>query len=303
MARKQSTAAFGASLVVVSSLFYGSYGIWTRLMGDGFGNYMQAGLRSVLVVAYLLPFALLHKQLIRVHWRRDAKWFALLMLSSGLTAAPLYYATLHSGVGLATTLSYAGIVLGMFFFGWLFSKERYTKDKFVSTVLGFIGLWLIFSPTASRAGFLALAAALLSGIAVALNVVVTQKISYNASQSTLLAWLSGIVVNLPIALMLGQKAPALGHVQWLYLCIFAAVSLAASWTVIRASKLISAGAIGILGLLEVVFGVLFGVAFFGERPGVVVLMGVASIMAAATVPYMQHFKLKDEQFILTESDK
>jgi drug/metabolite transporter (DMT)-like permease len=254
-------------------------------------------------VAYLLPIALWHKQLARVHWRRDAKWFVLLMLSSGLTAAPLYYATLHSGVGLATTLSYAGIVLGLFFFGWLFSRERYTKDKFISTVLGFVGLWLIFSPTVAHTGIVALAAALLSGFAVALNVAVTQKIPYNASQSTLLAWISGIVINVPVALLLGQKVPGLAHVQWLYLFIFAAVSLAASWTVIRASKLISAGAVGILGLLEVVFGVLFGVLFFGERPSLVVYLGMITIVAAATVPYVQHFKLKDEPFVLTESDK
>jgi drug/metabolite transporter (DMT)-like permease len=69
-------------------------------------------------------------------------------------------------------------------------------------------------------------------------------------------------------------------------------SLVASWTFIRGLKLIEAGAAGILGLLEVVFGVVFGVIFFHERPGVVVLIGILSIVAAAAIPYLQHYNVQ-----------
>jgi drug/metabolite transporter (DMT)-like permease len=54
-------------------------------------------------------------------------------------------------------------------------------------------------------------------------------------------------------------------------------------------KLIDAGAAGILGLLEIVFGILFGAVLFGERPGPIVLIGAAVIIAAAAVPYIRDY--------------
>ena len=36
---KRAAAPLGASLVVLSSLFYASYGIWATLMGDFFGSF------------------------------------------------------------------------------------------------------------------------------------------------------------------------------------------------------------------------------------------------------------------------
>ena len=68
----------------------------------------------------------------------------------------------------------------------------------------------------------------------------------------------------------------------MYLVVFAVASLATSWFFIKGLKLIDAGAAGILGLLEIVFGVLFGIIFFGERIGFVVMLGMAVIVAAAT---------------------
>ena len=53
----------GASLIVLSSLFYASYGIWTKLMGNFFGGYTASALRSVVVVLILLPIAIVYSQL------------------------------------------------------------------------------------------------------------------------------------------------------------------------------------------------------------------------------------------------
>jgi drug/metabolite transporter (DMT)-like permease len=54
-------APLGASLIAVSSFFYASYGIWTKLMGDFFGGYTASGLRSTLVILLILPLAFVIK--------------------------------------------------------------------------------------------------------------------------------------------------------------------------------------------------------------------------------------------------
>ena len=51
-------APLGASFIILSSVFYASYGIWVKLMGNFFGGYMASALRSVLVLLFLVPLAL-----------------------------------------------------------------------------------------------------------------------------------------------------------------------------------------------------------------------------------------------------
>ncbi|SRR6266498_730960 len=290
MSKSKSAAPLGASLIVLSSVFYASYGIWATLMGNFFGSFTASALRCILVAASLFIFAALRGELQRISWRRDRTWLIIMTISSILVSGPLYYSILHAGVGISLALAYVGIVIGMFIFGWLFEGERYTKDKLLSTILGIVGLILVFSPSVKLIGALALIAALVSGLATAANMVTTKKVPYNGSQSAILLWGSGIIANVPVVFLLHEPLPAGGwHVQWLYLLLFVAASLVASWTFIKGLKLIEAGAAGILGLLEIVFGVLFGVVFFSERPSIVVLAGIASIMAAAAIPYFQHY--------------
>lgn len=61
---------------------------------------------------------------------------------------------------------------------------------------------------------------------------------------------------------------------------------------VKGIKLIEAGAAGVLGLLEIVFGLLFGVVFFRERPSAVALLGALVITAAAAIPYVSHYNFK-----------
>jgi len=289
-AKKVSRAPVGASLVVLSSVFYASYGVWTRLMGGFFGSFTASALRCVLVLGGLYIIAIARQELQKINWRRDRKWLVTMMVSSVFVSAPLYYAVLNAGIGISLAIAYVGIVIGMFVFGWLFENERFTKDKLIATTLGILGLLLVFSPSMKLGGWLALMAALIGGLATAANMTMTKKVPYNGSQSAILVWGSGVTANVPMVFLFGESLPTIGwHMQWLYLLLFAAASLIASWTFIKGLKLIEAGAAGVLGLLEVVFGVLFGVIFFHERPSLVVLIGIASIIAAAAVPYLQHY--------------
>ena len=287
---KRPAAPLGASLVVLSSVFYASYGIWTTLMGNFFGSFTASALRCILVLGSLFVITLLRKELQKVHWRRDYKWLIIMTISSVFVSAPLYYAVLEAGIGITLAIAYIGIVIGMFIFGWLLEGEHFTKDKLLATALGVLGIVLVFSPSLKIVGWFALTTALVAGLATALNMTTTKKVPYNSSQSAILVWGSGVIANVPMVFLLSEPAPSIGlHAEWLYLLLFAAASLVASWTFIKGLKLVEAGAAGILGLLEVVFGVLFGVVFFHEHPDIIVLIGIASIVAAAAVPYFHHY--------------
>jgi drug/metabolite transporter (DMT)-like permease len=287
---KKYKAPLGASLVVVSSLFYASYGIWTKLMGNFFDGYTASALRSVLVLVILIPIAFAYRSLQPVELRRNWRYMGGMIIASLVTWGSLYYAILHAGVGISLTVAYASIVIGQFFFGWLFVRERFTRDKALSAVLGIVGLALIFAPTTKGLAVLALVAALASGLSSAANAVFAKKIHYNATQSTIVLWSASVVANFFMAAILHRPYPSVGlHIEWLWLILFAVASVIASWSLVRGVKLIDAGAAGVLGLLEIVFGVLFGVIFFGERPGLAALGGIVVIIAAAAIPYFKDY--------------
>lgn len=293
VAKRKLAAPLGASLVVLSSLFYASYGIWTMLMGTFFGGNTASVLRSILVLLMLLPLAIAYRQLRRIEWRHNWRYLVGLVLSAALIWGPLYYAILNAGVGISLAINYACIVIGMFFFGWLLVGERFTKDKGLAAGLGLVGLALVFAPSVSGLGWLALGGAAISGLSGAVHYVIAKKLPYNATQSTLCIWAASTIAGIPMAFLFRESFPAIGwHAEWLYLVIFAVASILASWTLIRGIKLIDAGAAGILGLLEIVFGVLFGVLFFHERPGLVVLLGVMVIIAAAAIPYIKDYNVR-----------
>lgn len=112
-------------------------------------------------------------------------------------------------------------------------------------------------------------------------------------QATVVMWVASVIANIFMMFLLREKLPVTGlHVEWLYLLLFAAASVIASWTFIKGVKLIEAGAAGILGLLEIVFGILFGALFFDERLSWLALAGAAVIIAAAAIPYFRDFNVK-----------
>src|ERR1700741_2496517 len=104
MANKKYTAPLGASLVVLSSFFYATYGIWTKLMGDFFGGYTASALRSVLVLLILLPIALVYRKLEPLNLKQNWRYIAGMLVASLFTWGPLYYAILHAGVGISLAI-------------------------------------------------------------------------------------------------------------------------------------------------------------------------------------------------------
>jgi drug/metabolite transporter (DMT)-like permease len=289
----KSKAPLGASLIIVSSLFYASYGVWTTLMGDFFGGYTASALRSLLVLIIFIPFALLYKQFEPVDLKHNWQYLIGLVLSATLIWGPLYYAILHAGVGIGLAINYASMVIGMFIFGKLLANEKFTQDKWLSSFLGLLGLALVFSPSLASIGLLALGAALISGLSNAAHMVIAKKITYKATQATIFVWIASAVANIPMAFLIGESMPKIAwHISWLYLAAFAVASIAASWTFIKGVKLIDAGAAGILGLLEIVFGVVLGFILFNESPGIIVLAGMAVIIIAAAIPYIKDYNVK-----------
>lgn len=260
-------------------------------MGDFFGGYTASALRSLIVLLMLVPIALATRQLTNVYWRRDWPYFATLVFTACFIWGPLYYSILHAGVGISLAVNYASIVLGMFLFGWLLLKERLTKEKIIAGTLGIAGLALIFSPEGAGVPTLSLFAAVVSGLSGSAHMVTAKKLPYNSTQSTIFVWTASFLANIPMAFAFDPPFSGVAwRAEWFYLFLFAVASIAASWTFVKGVKLMDSGIAGVLGLMEIVFGVALGAIFFDERPTFIVLTGVIVIIVAASIPYFSDLR-------------
>lgn len=257
-------------------------------MGDFFSGYTASAIRSILVLIILIPIGLFRKQFGSLDFANNWKKLLSMVFISTLVWGLLYYSVLNAGIGVSSTVNYAAIVIGMVFFGWLLAKEKFTSDKKWSLAIGMFGLLLIFIQTSSGSiGFMPLIAAVISGLAIAANTVIAKQLPYNTIQTTCVFWATSVIANIPMIFILNEQLPQVGlYVEWFYLLMFAICSLLASWTLMRGLKYIDAGLAGILGLLEIVFGVMFGIILFNERIELLTILGVIIILLSSVFPYL-----------------
>ncbi len=278
----------GIILIFISTIMFGSYGVWSRLMGDSFGAFYQGWTRALIIVILLLPILLWKKQIIPIA-RKDLGWFAIFLFFTSLTQAPLYYAFNHMDIGSATLLFFVSMLLTMSFVGIMFLGEKNTKIKIISFFLAAIGLYTIFSFSLVVFSLLAASLAIVNGIASGGEVSFSKKLSgnYSALYLTWTSWVVIVLTNAPISFLLGevQHLPSL-DIVWGYQIGYTIASILGFWLIIEGLKYTEASIGGLIGLLEIVFSVLFGIILFKEELTLRVLTGALLIIAAASLPHV-----------------
>ena len=133
----------GYIMIFISAIGFGSYGVWSKLIGEDFGIFYQGWVRSALVLLVLIPIAYFTKSFIPVK-KTDLKWILIPVLFGVATQAPLYYAFINMDIGTATLIFYSMYVITSYVVGKIFLKEKITIPKIISLFLAFLGLFLIF---------------------------------------------------------------------------------------------------------------------------------------------------------------
>jgi len=284
----QSKNARGVYFILTSALMFGSYGVWSKLIGDSFGVFFQGWTRALVISIILLPILIWKKQLIPIA-KKDWKWMSVFLIFTSLTQAPIYYAFTHMDIGSASVLFFVTMLLTMYAVGYLFLGEKVSKVKITSFFLAITGLYLSFSFSIKTFSLLAALMAILNGIASGGEVSFSKKLSnnYSALYITWLSWLIVFITNAPISILIGevQHLPTINLI-WLYQLIYVFVGLFAFGFVIAGLKYVEASIGGLLGLLEVIFSIIFGILIFGESLEQKALMGAILVIAAAALPHV-----------------
>lgn len=281
----------GTVLVFISSILFGSYGIWAVLIGKSFGIFFQGYVRSILVLIILIPICVYLKSWRKIE-KKDYKLFLWFSLFVVFTQAPLYYAFQNSGVGIASLVFFATYLITQYIFGSVILKEKIGKIKSISLILAIVGLFFIFNTSLGIFSLLALFMASLNGIASGFEVAYTKLLTkYNPIQTSIIAWSAIAMTHFPISILIGEKqiAPTFSS-QYLSMVCFAAAGALAFFLVVYGYKYVEASIGGLIGLFEIIFAIIFGAIIFGEKITPSIIIGSIIILTSASLPYI--FKKK-----------
>jgi drug/metabolite transporter (DMT)-like permease len=282
---KNSKALKGSIFIILSAVFFGTYGIWSKLMASSFGEFNQAWIRALILLIILLPFGFLTKKFKKID-KVDIKWFAIISLCGGLNQAPYFFGFKHLPVGTATLLFYLALTIGAYIIGKLFFGEKITKIKYLALFISIIGLTIIYKLSLSQAQILPAVLTMASGLMGAGAVVFSKKISARYSETQILSvlFVAMLAINFPISMVMGEIVPSFSLViPWTAEVIYSLALLAANALVIAGFKYLEPSIGGILGLLEVVFAAIFGIVFFQEILTIQFIFGSILILIAASL--------------------
>lgn len=276
----------GYVMILLSAVGFGSYGVWSKFIGQDFGVFAQGWVRSAIVLIILIPIAYLTNNFKKLG-KNDYKWILLPVLFGILTQAPLYYAFNNMDIGTATLIFYATFVVTSYVVGKLLFKENIGVVKITSLSLSIIGLIIMFGLSLAKFAFFAMLMAAVNGIASGGEVATTKKPTekYSSLQVGIYVWLGIFLSHLPASLLIGERQVALEfNTLWLLMFAFSIVGLVAFWLVVEGYKYVDASIGGLIGLLEIIFGVIFGILIFGEKLTPTVILGGGIIILAAMLP-------------------
>ena len=292
---KGAQRTYGSLMVLFSAIFFGSYGVWSRLIGDDMGNFFQGWTRAVIILILIVPLALWRREIVKVP-PQDRKWLLVFLAFTSMTQAPLFYAYNHMDIGTATLLFFVSMFLTMNFVGVCFFQEKINLAKGAAIFAAVIGMCLVFSFSLSSFVILAALMAMLNGIASGGEIAFSKKLSSNYSPLylTLLSWVIILITNGIISIALGeaQLAPSFSMV-WLWQLCYSIASLFAFWLVIEGFKRVDATVGSLIGLLEIVFGVTLGILIFSESLTTSIALGGLLIVVGAAIPHIHGFLRRD----------
>ncbi|MBI4226112.1 DMT family transporter [Candidatus Roizmanbacteria bacterium] len=274
--------------LLFSTVLYGLLGIYSRFIGIDFGIFFQSWTRNFIITLLIVPFFLFNfwKQI----RRKDAQWFVLRSLGDLVTMVSIFVVFNKIAIGTSYFLFYAGSTVGGYLIGHYFFKEKITKQKLTSLIIGIFGLVLIYSLSLQKDKLFFYLLANLAGLSSAVWNIFSKKVSkdYSVAQIVFIdSFMTGLL-GLALSILFHEKfIPFMLNSQWIANILFAVNSLVTSFLVVYGFRYVEANYGSLILLLEVIFGIFFAFIFFKEIPSLYALIGGSLILTAVIIPKLK----------------
>lgn len=265
-------------------------------MSGAFDAFSQGWTRSLLVLLVLIPVGIFTRSF-KTPRRQDLHWWLIYAVPGSFVIPFYYYGFTHLSIGTATLIFYASLTVASYILGFAFFGEKMTWPKLISLLLGIGGLVIIYAKSINIDNTLGLPLLLtaVSGLCGGTEVVFTKKLSqhYSPLQLTTFVFIVSLVLCLILSFfVLGFPALPNHPIPWIGNVIHGIATTAAFFFVIMGFKRIEPSVGGIIGLTEILFGIVFGILVFGEVITPEIILGGACIVAAAALPNLSDLIVK-----------
>lgn len=278
----------GASLILSSAFFYATYGIWSRLMASSFGEFSQAWTRYLILLIVVLLINWKWK-IFRPIVKQDIPWLTIIAIG-GMNQAPYYFGFKHLSVGTAVMLFYTSLVMGGYFWGKFVFKEKITVKIMFSLVLAILGMLVIYKFDLKPNQILPALMTILAGFMGSAGVILPKKMKGGYPEFQVMTWylVLGIFANGIISVVLKDVMPSLNQIKpWLAQLGYTTTFLLANWAAIKGYKYFDASVGSLLGMAEILFGIIFGIILFKESLTVGMIYGAILIIISASLPHIK----------------
>ncbi|MCR4329036.1 MAG: DMT family transporter [Candidatus Roizmanbacteria bacterium] len=282
----------GIASLFVASIFYGLYGILSRLISDSFGNFNQAWIRNILV-AILIAFIIGMKgvKLVSIK-RKDIRWLLVWLLAGSLPAVLTFIVFNNLAIGTTYLIAYSGMIAAGFISGRIFFDERLDTRKWVSLICTLIGLYIVYRFTIDQNKIVYMLLGLLSGAMTGVWNTISKKFSdnYPNNQLVLMDALTSTLAAYIGALLFHEYLPhTILSISWIWIGIYAVIQTINVGLIVYGFKHIEAQIGSIILPIEIVFATIFSYLIFGEVPTLFTFVGGALIILGAILPSLNIF--------------
>lgn len=230
------------------------------------------------VGAFVVLGPMIARQGTRALFALDRPWLQVARATLTAVETALFYASVYY-LPLADVFSFymAGPIY-VAALSHLVLGERVGWRRWAAILVGFAGVLIMLKPSGdfSLASIYAVAGSVLFAVTIILG-----RLLRGTSDTTLVTWqtiCSAILGLAMVAVLGGWQTPT--PVEWAGMLLLGIVSCIAHLMIVRALKLAPAAVLAPLHYTLLLWGVVFGWIFFGDVPGVRILLGSAIVVLA-----------------------
>lgn len=131
---------------------------------------------------------------------------------------------------------------------------------------------------------------ILAGFMGSAGVILPKKTVGDYQEFQVMTWylVVGFIVNGIISIFLKDSIPNITNIKpWLAQIGYSTAFLLANWVAIKGYKYFDASVASLLGLTEIIFGIIFGMILFGELLTTGMFYGALLIMVSAMLPHIK----------------
>ncbi|AKG07982.1 hypothetical protein AAX05_04085 [Moraxella bovoculi] len=272
---------FGSFYMVLASLAFALMLVFIKLSGQKFGmnTYEITFWRVLFALVLLGGFSWLKGRSFRTNYPKEHFWRSL---AGSIALLMNFYVVLHLPLATASTLqNTSAIFLGLL--SIIILKQKPSPMAWLSLILGFIGVVILLKPTTGGDTF-AMLIGLASGAISGYAYLQVRELSLLGEPAWRLVFyfslLSTIIAGL-LALYFGFSPVTLANLP--YIIGIGVTALAGQLLMTYAYQVGQKFVVAVLNYLGVVFAMMFGVMWFGERLDAWALLGIVIIVASGII--------------------